>query len=125
MHNGGLIIKLSKDGFKVPTSIFASRRGKREPGRRKRNFISGLCYISRAAASKENRGKRKLLGTMRSMLKLARPLRALVVQQQQKRCLNVHEYVSMDVMRGFGIPVPRGGMATNLDEVRNARRGVV
>ena len=23
----------------------------------------------------------------------------------------------MDVMRSFGIPVPKGGMATNLDEV--------
>lgn len=29
------------------------------------------------------------------------------------RLLNVHEYVSMDVMRSFNIPVPKGGMATN------------
>jgi len=32
----------------------------------------------------------------------------------------------MDIMRSFGIPVPRGGMATNLDEVSQVfYRGLV
>jgi succinyl-CoA synthetase beta subunit len=42
-----------------------------------------------------------------------------------KRSLNVHEYVSMDVMRTFGIPVPRGGVATNIDEVSQLYKTVI
>ena len=34
------------------------------------------------------------------------------------RLLNVHEYVSMDVMRGMGIPVPKGGIATSVEEAK-------
>jgi succinyl-CoA synthetase beta subunit len=33
------------------------------------------------------------------------------------RSLNVHEYISMDLLRSFGVPVPQGGVATNLSEV--------
>ena len=32
------------------------------------------------------------------------------------RRLNVHEYVSMDVMRKFNIPVPSGGMAETAED---------
>lgn len=32
------------------------------------------------------------------------------------RRLNVHEYVSMDVMRKFNIPVPNGGMAETAED---------
>ena len=32
------------------------------------------------------------------------------------RRLNVHEYVSMDVMRTFDIPVPKGGMAETAED---------
>jgi len=31
------------------------------------------------------------------------------------RLLNVHEYVSMDIMRSFNIPVPKGGAATSVE----------
>jgi succinyl-CoA synthetase beta subunit len=41
------------------------------------------------------------------------------------RCLNVHEYVSMDIMRGLGIPVPKGGVATNLQEVETVYKNVI
>ena len=30
----------------------------------------------------------------------------------QKRFLNVHEYVSMEIMKEYGIPVPNGAVAT-------------
>jgi len=43
----------------------------------------------------------------------------------QTRRLNVHEYVSMDIMRSFGIPVPRGGMATNLEEVSQVYKTII
>ena len=45
----------------------------------------------------------------RAMIKtMAKPLQSRV---GAVRCLNVHEYVSMEVMRSFKIPVPKGGMA--------------
>jgi len=33
------------------------------------------------------------------------------------RNLNVHEYVSMDILRSFGVPCPKGGVANSLEEV--------
>jgi len=42
----------------------------------------------------------------------------------QTRLLNVHEYVSMDIMRNFGIPVPKGGAANNLEEVQQVYRTI-
>eukprot|EP00981_Chlorochromonas_danica_P007161 scaffold1593_cov170-Ochromonas_danica.AAC.6 len=41
------------------------------------------------------------------------------------RNLNVHEYISMDIMRSFGITVPRGGVAHNLDEVQDVYSKVI
>ncbi|KAI8069231.1 hypothetical protein BC940DRAFT_298216 [Gongronella butleri] len=38
------------------------------------------------------------------------------VQQQQKRFLNIHEYMSMDVMRQYGINSPRGHVAKTPEE---------
>jgi len=43
----------------------------------------------------------------------------------QTRLLNVHEYVSMDIMRGFGIPVPRGGMATTVEEADQIYKTII
>eukprot|EP01036_Dinobryon_divergens_P027846 gene27846-36687_t len=55
----------------------------------------------------------------------ARPMLRPFAAQGAKRNLNVHEYVSMDVMRSFGIPVPKGGMATNLDEVTQVYKTII
>lgn len=41
------------------------------------------------------------------------------------RSLHVHEYVSMDIMRGFGIPVPKGGMGTSVDEINQVYKTVI
>lgn len=30
----------------------------------------------------------------------------------QRRFLNVHEYISMDLMRKYGVPVPKGAVAS-------------
>ena len=37
-----------------------------------------------------------------------------------KRFLNVHEYVSMQLMEEYGVPVPRGAVATTPDEAEAA-----
>ena len=31
----------------------------------------------------------------------------------------------MDIMRGFGIPVPRGGMATNVEEAAQVYKTII
>lgn len=41
------------------------------------------------------------------------------------RRLNVHEYVSMDVFRKYGVPVPNGAVANNLDEVKQVYKDVI
>ena len=41
------------------------------------------------------------------------------------RLLNVHEYVSMDIMRSFNIPVPRGGMATSVEEANQVYKTII
>jgi hypothetical protein len=41
------------------------------------------------------------------------------------RLLNVHEYVSMDIMRSFGIPVPNGGVATTVQEASQVYKNVI
>lgn len=41
------------------------------------------------------------------------------------RNLNVHEYVSMEVMRRFDVPVPKTVMAENLDQVKQAYKTVI
>lgn len=41
------------------------------------------------------------------------------------RLLNVHEYVSMDIMRGFGIPVPKSAMATTVDEAKKVYKETI
>lgn len=41
------------------------------------------------------------------------------------RNLNVHEYIGMDVMRKFGIPVPKGGVATSVQEVEQVYKNVI
>lgn len=41
------------------------------------------------------------------------------------RQLNVHEYVSMDIMRGFGIPVPKSGMGTSVAETEEVYKNVI
>lgn len=38
------------------------------------------------------------------------------VNQGQRRFLNVHEYISMGLMRGFGVPVPAGAVAATPEE---------
>jgi len=39
-----------------------------------------------------------------------------VVQQQQKRSLSIHEYLSADLLRKYGIGVPYGAVATTAAE---------
>jgi len=34
----------------------------------------------------------------------------------QRRLLNVHEYISMDLMKEYGVPVPRGSVASTPSE---------
>eukprot|EP01040_Poterioochromonas_malhamensis_P021446 gene21446-25880_t len=41
------------------------------------------------------------------------------------RNLNVHEYAGMDIMRSFGVPVPKGGVATNVQEVEQVYKSVI
>ena len=41
------------------------------------------------------------------------------------RLLNVHEYVSMDIMRSFDIPVPKGGVATTVQEATQVYKDVI
>lgn len=38
----------------------------------------------------------------------------------QRRHLNVHEYVSMSLMKEYGVPVPRSAVATTPDEAELA-----
>jgi len=44
---------------------------------------------------------------------------------QGVRLLNVHEYVSMDIMRGFGIPVPKSAMAESVEEADKKYKSVI
>eukprot|EP00286_Rhodomonas_abbreviata_P014832 CAMPEP_0181341136 /NCGR_PEP_ID=MMETSP1101-20121128/30236_1 /TAXON_ID=46948 /ORGANISM="Rhodomonas abbreviata, Strain Caron Lab Isolate" /LENGTH=446 /DNA_ID=CAMNT_0023452367 /DNA_START=45 /DNA_END=1385 /DNA_ORIENTATION=- len=41
------------------------------------------------------------------------------------RLLNVHEYVSMDIMRDFGIPVPKSGMADSVEGANALYKSVI
>lgn len=41
------------------------------------------------------------------------------------RSLNVHEYVSMDIMRKFGIPVPKGGVANTVAEAEQVYKTII
>lgn len=41
------------------------------------------------------------------------------------RRLNVHEYVGMDIMRKFDIPVPKGGMGTSVDEIKQVYKDLI
>lgn len=41
------------------------------------------------------------------------------------RCLNVHEYASMEVMREFKIPVPRGGMAESQEKAAETYKDII
>lgn len=41
------------------------------------------------------------------------------------RCLNVHEYVSMDVMRKFGINVPKTAVAHSVEEAKKVYKEVI
>mmetsp|Transcript_16090 Transcript_16090/g.16221 ORF Transcript_16090/g.16221 Transcript_16090/m.16221 type:complete len:439 (+) Transcript_16090:109-1425(+) len=41
------------------------------------------------------------------------------------RLLNVHEYVSMDVMRKFGIPVPKSAVAHSVDEAKKVYKDII
>ena len=36
----------------------------------------------------------------------------------QTRSLNIHEYVSMDLMKKFGIPVPKCAVAFSVEEAK-------
>lgn len=38
------------------------------------------------------------------------------VQQQQKRFLNIHEYLSVDLLRKYGVNAPRGQVAKTPQE---------
>lgn len=41
------------------------------------------------------------------------------------RQLNVHEYMSMDIMRGFQIPVPKSAAATSVEEAEKVYKEVI
>ena len=41
------------------------------------------------------------------------------------RNLNVHEYVSMEVMRSFNIPVPKGGMAEKPEDAVKVYKNII
>ena len=41
------------------------------------------------------------------------------------RRLNVHEYIGMDIMRKFDVPVPKGGMATSVEEATKVYKEVI
>ncbi|MBA0605268.1 hypothetical protein Godav_017859 [Gossypium davidsonii] len=41
-------------------------------------------------------------------------------QQQQLRCLNIHEYQGADLMNKYGINVPKGVAVSSIDEVKEA-----
>ena len=43
----------------------------------------------------------------------------------QIRSLNVHEYVSMEVMRDFKIPVPKGGMAESKEKAMDTYKDII
>lgn len=57
----------------------------------------------------------------KNVLKLARA----ETQLGGVRRLNVHEYVSMDIMRKFDIPVPKSVMGTTIDEVKTGYKEVI
>ena len=44
------------------------------------------------------------------------PPQATRARDGQKRFLNVHEYISMGLMKEFGVPVPRGAVASTPEE---------
>jgi succinyl-CoA synthetase beta subunit len=37
----------------------------------------------------------------------------------QRRFLNVHEYISMDLMKEYGVPVPKGAVASTPAEAES------
>ena len=41
------------------------------------------------------------------------------------RNLNVHEYVSMEIMRKFDVPVPKGGMATSVADAEKVYKSII
>jgi succinyl-CoA synthetase beta subunit len=47
-----------------------------------------------------------------------RVVQAQVQQQQQRRALSIHEYLSADLLRRYGIQVPRGSNATTAAEAK-------
>lgn len=64
-------------------------------------------------------------GLLKNGWKASAPLLRTSSRIGATRQLNVHEYVSMDIMRGFGIPVPKSGMGTNVDEVNQIYKTVI
>ena len=48
-----------------------------------------------------------------------------VTSKVQVRNLNVHEYVSMEVMRDFDIPVPKGGMAETKEDAVKKYKDII
>ena len=64
-------------------------------------------------------------GIMRASLRMGRSLLRGPKALGGTRLLNVHEYVSMDIMRGFNIPVPKGGMATSVAEAEQVYKNVI
>ena len=53
------------------------------------------------------------------------PPRVSQIQLGGVRRLNVHEYVGMDIMRKFDIPVPKGGMGTSVDEIKQVYKDLI
>mmetsp|Transcript_13802 Transcript_13802/g.20668 ORF Transcript_13802/g.20668 Transcript_13802/m.20668 type:complete len:441 (-) Transcript_13802:70-1392(-) len=52
-------------------------------------------------------------------------LNKAVASSGSRRFLNVHEYASMEIMRGFDIPVPKSKVAHSPDEAREVYRHVI
>lgn len=64
---------------------------------------------------------------MRSIIGLSRRVQLMNPSKQggQTRLLNIHEYASMDLMRSFGIPVPKSVSGTSVAEIEKGYDDVI
>lgn len=64
------------------------------------------------------RGLSRSLGLVAGARSVPKQKRSTTMPQIQKRFLNVHEYLSQELMSKFGIRVPRGSVARTADEAQ-------
>jgi len=66
---------------------------------------------------------RAVSGSM--MTRFPTQVQSQVYHPNPVRMLNVHEYISMDIMKGFGINVPTGQVASTVDEAEHVYKNVL